>query len=302
MSAFDKPIPSKQDAERLSKYFTIMGIPKPGIKIGDKVYNGKAACIKDWPNLTEAQMSTQMPTWFDDDGGGKNEYNVGMILSNKGLVIDSDGEKCEAIIWTKIVPGLSNDLQDAFRTTARTRTGGGGEHIIFGIRREDFPQGVPTKNIIKLGDHEEIKLLANGSYVVERGIHQSGKEYLPSNDIEKLVYLSKEQVEELLAALSNLKPGGQRQRPYTSQQQQQEEKEEEVKVYSLDDAKIEIIVKELEPCYQNGSRDEITFSCSGCLHKWQIDKDSAMKIIEGLVLITNDEELDSRRQTVHSTL
>ena len=48
-------------------------------------------------------------------------------------------------------------------------------------------------------------------YVVERGIHESGKEYLPSNDIEKLVYLSKDQVEELLSALNNLKPEAQEQ-------------------------------------------------------------------------------------------
>ena len=156
MSAFDKPPPSLEDAQRLSKYFNVMPVPKPGIKIGKKVYNGKAAYITGWPNITEAEMIAKMPTWFN----GKNENNLAIKLDNKGIVIDSDGKKCEYIIWAKMVPGLANDLQDAFRKTARTRTGGGGEHIIFGIRQEDFPGGVPTKNIIKLGDHEEIKFLS----------------------------------------------------------------------------------------------------------------------------------------------
>ena len=64
------------------------------------------------------------------------------------------------------------------------------------------------KNISVLGKHEEIKLNANGNYAVERGIHESGEEYKASVDIEHLVYLSKDQVEELLSALNNLKPEG----------------------------------------------------------------------------------------------
>ena len=283
MSTFDKPPPSVEDAERLSKFFIVMPVPKPGIKIGHRVYNGKAACIKDWPKITEEVMVTQMQTWFN----GKSENNIAIILSNKGIVIDSDGKKCEYIIWEKIVPNLSNDLQKAFRKTTRTRTGGGGEHIIFGLRQEDFPDGVPTKNIIKLGDHEEIKFLGNGSYVVERGIHQSGKEYLPSNDIEKLVYLSKEQVEELLTALNNLRPEAPKQKSKPNR-----EKEQPIKTYNLDDSKIESIVNELEPWYKLGGRDEIAFSCGGCLHKWEISQDSATAVISQLAL--NDEEKESR--------
>ena len=290
MSTFDKPPPSVEDAERLSKFFIVMPVPKPGIKIGHRVYNGKAACIKDWPKITEEVMVTQMQTWFN----GKSENNIAIILSNKGIVIDSDGKKCEYIIWEKIVPNLSNDLQKAFRKTTRTRTGGGGEHIIFGLRQEDFPDGVPTKNIIKLGDHEEIKFLGNGSYVVERGIHQSGKEYLPSNDIEKLVYLSKEQVEELLTALNNLRPEAPKQKSKPNR-----EKEQPIKTYNLDDSKIESIVNELEPWYKLGGRDEIAFSCGGCLHKWEISQDSATAVISQLAL--NDEEKESRISTLKNT-
>ena len=302
MSAFNKPPPSLEDAERLSKFFIVMPVPKPGIKIGKKVYNGKAACIKDWPNITEEEMETQMQTWFN----GKNENNIAIVLKNDGLVIDIDGEKCEKIIWKILVPKLSFELQEAFRKTARTRTGGGGEHILFGINSEEFPDGIVSKKYLVLGKHEEIKLNANGNYAVERGIHESGEEYQASVDIEHLVYLSKDQVEELLSALSNLKSEAQAQTPKQKQKQSKQSKrkqpqEEEAKVYSLDDTKVEIIVKELEPWYQGGSRDEITFSCSGYLHKWQIDEDSTMKLIEGLVLITNDEELASRRQTVHTT-
>ena len=182
-----------------------MPVPKPGIKIGNKVYNGKAACIKDWPKITEEVMVTQMQTWFN----GKNENNIAIVLKNNGLVIDIDGEKCENIIWTILVPKLSNKLQEAFRKTARTRTGGGGEHILFGINYEEFPDGIASKKYLELGKHEEIKLSANGNYAVERGIHESGKEYKASVDIEHLVYLTKDQVEELLSALSNLKPEAQ---------------------------------------------------------------------------------------------
>ena len=295
MSAFDKPPPSLEDAERLSKFFIVMPVPKPGIKIGNKIYNGKAACIKDWPKITKEVMVTQMQTWFN----GKNENNIAIILSNKGLVIDSDGEKCESIIWEKIVPGLSNNLQQAFRKTARTRTGGGGEHIIFGIRQEDFPDGVPTKNIIKLGEHEEIKFLGKGSYVVERGVHQSGKEYLPSNDIEKIVYLKKEQVEELLSALGNLKPEAPKAKQKQNNKQNNKQSKQPTKTYSLDDSKIESIVRVLEPWYKLGSRDEIGFSCGGCLHKWEISEDSATAVVSRLAL--NDEEKESRINVIKNT-
>ena len=302
MTAFDKPPPSLEDAKRLSKYFIVMPVPKPGIKIGKKVYNGKAACIKDWPKITEEEMITQMPIWFN----GKNENNIAVVLKNNGLVIDIDGEKCENIILTILVPKLSPKLQEAFRKTARTRTGGGGEHILFGINSEEFPEGIASKKYLVLGKHEEIKLNANGNYAVERGIHESGKEYKASVDIEHLVYLSKDQVEELLSALSNLKPEAQAQAQEQTQKQNKQSKrkqqqEEETKVFSLDDSKIESIVKELAPFYKTGSRDEIVFSLGGCLHKWQIERESAVKTINLLATDTSDEERSDRIQTINNT-
>ena len=299
---FDKQPPSLEDAQRLSKFFIVMPVPKPGIKIGNKVYNGKAACIKDWPKITEEVMVTQMQTWFN----GKNENNIAIVLKNNGLVIDIDGEKCENIIWTIIVPKLSYELQEAFRKTARTRTGGGGEHILFGINSEEFPDGIASKKYLVLGKHEEIKLNANGNYAVERGIHESGEEYKASVDIEHLVYLSKEQVEELLSALSNLKPEAQAQEQKQTQKQNKQSKrkqqqEEQTKVYSLDDSKVESIVKELAPFYKTGSRDEIAFSLGGCLHKWQIDEESAIKTINLLATDASDEERSDRIQTIENT-
>ena len=299
-SNFDKPPPSLEDAQRLSKFFIVMPVPKPGIKIGNKIYNGKAACIKDWPKITEEVMVTQMQTWFN----GKNENNIAIVLKNNGLVIDIDGEKCENIIWTILVPKLSYELQEAFRKTARTRTGGGGEHILFGINSEEFPDGIASKKYLVLGKHEEIKLNANGNYAVERGIHESGEEYKASVDIEHLVYLSKDQVEELLSALNNLKPEAQKQKQTQKQNKQSKRKqqqEEQTKVYSLDDSKVESIAKELAPFYKTGSRDEIAFSLGGCLHKWQIDRESAIKTINLLATDASDEERSDRIQTIENT-
>lgn len=179
--------------------------------------------------------------------------------------------------------------------------GGGGEHIIFGIKRDDFPNGIPSKPYLRLGKHEEIAMKGNGGYGVERGIHESGNEYLVSRDIEKLVYLTKTQVDELLTVLEKLKSRIQKLEQPDKGQEREQQDQQQIKVYSLDDAQVDSIVKELVPWYKIGSRDEIIFSCSGCFHKWQVDEDSTIKIINCLVSDTNDEERDSRIQTIKNT-
>lgn len=296
-----------EEATKLGQYFIIMPIPKPGIKIGNKFYNGKEANIKEWSKMTKRATAPQLESWFN----GKHENNIAIILRTNGFVIDCDGQNCKSILWTKVIPTLSIDLQEAITRTARTGTGGGGEHFIFGIRQEDFPNGIRSKPYLKLGEHEEIAIKGNGGYAVERGIHESGNKYLAVRGIENLVVLTKYEVEELLSALDKLKSKPREKEQFNQQQEQEQEQEQrqdqdqdqdqQIKTYNLDDTKISSIVKELEPLYKIGSRDEITFSLGGCLHKWQVNEDSTINIINRLACDASDEEQESRIQTIKIT-
>ena len=76
---------------------------------------------------------------------GKAQYLAVLLDSPKPLVaLDLDGNGL-AVFEKKVLPRCSEGLKTAINTTMCTKTPSNGLHIIFGIRFDDFPNGVHTR-------------------------------------------------------------------------------------------------------------------------------------------------------------
>ena len=155
----------------------------------------------------------------------------------------------------------------------RTKTPSKGLHIIFRIKSEDFPTGVRTREYWnELGNgkrHNQINLMGNGYYVVERG-----PGYSQINGPELLVTLSKDNMQELLNVL--------------------EQFEEETNA-------IRKMATKLTRYYQPTNRDNLAFALSGYLHKNRVPKKLCDNLVEHLIDATGDEEKANRFQTIRDT-
>jgi Bifunctional DNA primase/polymerase, N-terminal len=249
---------------------SVLPIPKPGIIINGKKYNGKQPCILWKERISKLATDQELESWFN----GEHKNNVAIIIEKSSFAIDIDGLKSKDLFWNKLVPRLSEELQNAIRNTMCTKTGGGGEHVLFEIKPEEFPDGISTKTYVSFSEHDEIKIKGNPSYLVERGLHETGNKYETIRDVENLVILSKDCAQELIKALQNLK---------------------------LETDAIKTIVGALTPYYIKGKRDEIVFALSGYLHKSGTPESFACEIVAQLALETNDEEIKNRLQVVKET-
>ena len=122
-------------------------------------------------------------------GDIQNVKRVAILLNSSklGFAIDIDGVIALDIFQKKIVPRLSDGLQNKISTTTHTKTANGGYHWLFEILRQDFPKGLTqgTYWTSTQNSHAEIKIIGSNQYLIERG---DGYELI--RGIESLVALS----------------------------------------------------------------------------------------------------------------
>ncbi|MGA6989596.1 MAG: hypothetical protein WBX81_04220 [Nitrososphaeraceae archaeon] len=87
----------------------------------------------------------ELEDYFAPNGTKKAQYLAVLLDSPKPLVaLDLDGNGL-AVFEKKVLPRCSEGLKTAINTTMCTKTPSNGLHIIFGIRFDDFPNGVHTR-------------------------------------------------------------------------------------------------------------------------------------------------------------
>jgi hypothetical protein len=216
----------------------------------------------------------ELEDYFAPNGTKRAQYLVVLLDSPKLLVaLDLDGNGL-VVFEKKVLPRCSEGLKIAINTTMRTKTPSNGLHIIFGIRSEDFPTGVHTREYwSELGNdngHNQINLMGTGFYLVERG-----PRYEPINDVECLIILSGKQVGELLTILERLE---------------------------METNAIRIICNKLVPYYHSTNRQKISLRVAGYLHKHGVPEQLICDLLEHLIgLVGGDEESEKRYQAVKDT-
>lgn len=128
----------------------------------------------------------ELEDYFAPNGIKRAQFLAVLLDSPKPLVaLDLDGNGL-AVFEKKVLLRCSEGLKIAINTTMRTKTPSNGLHIIFGIKSEDFPTGVRTREYWSgLGNgkrHNQINLMGTGYYLIERGPN-----YESINDPECLV-------------------------------------------------------------------------------------------------------------------
>jgi hypothetical protein len=223
----------------------------------------KIPVIKWTDRRKQLATDQELAVWLSD---GKAD-GIAILINETMFAIDTDGT-CESVFRNKVVARLSKGLQEAVSKSTHTKTPNG-HHRLLKINAQDFPEGIKETVYVKLNDHNEIALKGRNHCLVERG---PGYEII--NDIDSLVTLRKEQVEELLKALENVR---------------------------AEANGVKTIVGALIPHYTNGRRDNLVFALSGYLHKHGVSESLISEVIESLASQTNDQELQARLQVVKDT-
>ncbi len=189
-----------------------------------------------------------------------------------GFAIDIDGAIALDIFQKKVVPRLSEGLQNKIDTTTHTRTANGGYHWLFEILRQDFPKGLtqgtywtPIQN-----SHAEIKIIGSNQYLIERG-----DGYEPIRGIESLVALSQQEVNEFLSILDH---------------------------FSKETQAIRKVGSKLVGTYRPPNRQSVALRASGYLYKHHgVPQQLTFDLIEYLIEATADDEPQMRHQAVRDT-
>ena len=127
--------------------------------------NGKKPTLEEWTSLREMQISIeQVQDWLSSPLAER----IALLLDKSLLAFDYDGAG-EYVIWDKLVPRCSKELQKVFHQTTLTKTPHGG-HVLFGIDTKDFPGGLREIQCWWNGkEHNQVILLSQNKYLVERG-------------------------------------------------------------------------------------------------------------------------------------
>jgi hypothetical protein len=236
-----------------------------------------------WRQRTDKLLSEEeLWTWFSVDiDGNSRAKGLGIVLGSTArpcIAIDTDGPDATEAMLKELVPMCPQDIQDAFERTAHTKTPSGGFHWIFGINAEDFPYGIVQKETwgkipieTAAVAHSEIELLPTRFF-----LREAGPGYLSIRGIEKLVVLSKQQVEELQKILAQFK------------------KETNA---------IRTVGSSLKTFYRPGNRDNLTFAISGYLHRNAIPMYLTIRLVKHLIRITryDDDDPEERIRVVEAT-
>lgn len=269
---------------------SVFAVPKPGWRNNEGIeYDGKKPYIK-WTEFQNRKADhEEIETWFLN-----HEHNIAIVTGkiSSVFVIDIDGERSKQVFESQVLHRLSGGLQNAIKNTMKVITGGGGQHFYIRFKPEDFSDGISSKKYLVLGQHDEIAIKGNGSYVIAPpSIHASGKPYELISD--KLIVLSKEDITELLNLLDSLKDHKDTSGCSSSTNN------ENLSLIKLNTERITRIVNLVKLCYSKGNRDDIVFALSGYLHRRYVSAQSILDIIRHLA--EDDEQKSSRLEVAENT-
>jgi hypothetical protein len=236
---------------------------------------GKIAAIKWGKYQEERADKTQIAAWWDKDP----EYNIMLIMGSisKAIALDVDGDVAKKRLEEKLVE-MSTNLRVEFQDTMKNKSGGGGYHFVFRI--EDDISDIGNKELwTDGGPHSEIKLKANGGYIVGApSIHDSGNLYEWNGKDPALI--TRQQLNELIRLLS----------PVSEQQQQKQQQPMGASIgegvegggcyrrLTIDD--MEVLLKLIMPVYTDGTRDMFLFSLTGAMRKEGFPHEDTEKLVE----------------------
>jgi Bifunctional DNA primase/polymerase, N-terminal len=276
---------------------SVFPVPQPGvIDDNNNPYDGKR------PSRPWSEYQNSLPTsellqkWFYQASNGNNiAITTGDISCL--IVLDIDGDRSKRIFESQLLLKFSESLRIKTLDTTHVQTGGGGAHIWFKYKSEDFPEGIATKPYLRFKDHDEICLKANGSYVIAPpSIHSSGRRYEFEGELSYLETLTKAEVLELLTLLEGLKSKdtGSITKPIMVAQTIPAST-----TIQLSPISITAVANTVKPAYTKTNRDEIVFSLSGYLHKSFVSETSLLQIIQQLA--ADDEERVLRLRVAEDT-
>jgi hypothetical protein len=274
--------------------FSIFPVPVPGwVNPKGKKYDSKTPSIKWAKYQSRIANPKEIQTWFSNGNGNNIAIVTGSI--SRIFVLDIDGEKAKIVFQSQVLPRLSANIQNALDPTMHVRTGGNGAHIYFRYKYEDFPHGIESKKyFVPGGDHQEIAIKGNGSYVISPpSIHSSGNRYELVSD--NLITLSKEEIIELLGALDHLSSSD----GINNHHENNNDIQETGSSIKLKEDTIAAIARSLKQCYSKGSRDDIIFAISGYLHRSFVNEQDILEIVG--VIAEQDEQKQDRIEVVRRT-
>jgi hypothetical protein len=260
---------------------------------------GKRPVLPEWQKLP-APTDKDLQSWF---ANGK-QYNVGIRCGapSQIVVLDIDGlhgkQKWESVYF-------SDSLADKIKRTRKTKTGGGGIHVWFRYRLEDFPDGIKSLVLwrqpiqdVKPGEKAgEILVQGDGKQVVvSPSVHPTtGAVYL-TND-KAIQELTKQEYEELLAAFGKDSGG--------SAADDHNHGDGGVggaaDKRGLTPEQIQDLLEAFKPFYKEGLRDNLVYGLSGMLHKENYSDASGIRFTKMLCEACSDEEKESRVHVVKQT-
>lgn len=232
------------------------------IEHGRKVVpiNGKKPTLEAWTSLRSTEISLeQVRAWLSNP----LVERIGILLDHSILALDYDGAG-SYVIWNKLVPRCSAELQNAFHGTTLTITPHGG-HILFSM---DFTG--PQDRIKEIQcwwngkEHNQVLLLSQNKYLVERGIGYEAKK-----GIDSLEKLTPSQVSELISLFRRVR---------------------------LETIAIKSAVHVLQSYYYNTNRNNLTFGISGFLHREGLEEYLIKDMQEYLMDIVDVDTQEERQQ------
>ncbi|HEY9387419.1 MAG TPA: phage/plasmid primase, P4 family [Nitrososphaeraceae archaeon] len=285
----------------IQKNISVFPIPQPGITDdNNNPYDGKR------PSRPWSEYKNSLPTpeliqkWFSQPSNNKNNIAITTGDISCLIVLDIDGDRSKRIFESQLLLKFSESLRVKTLNTTHVQTGGGGAHIWFKYRPEDFPEGIATKPYLRFKDHDEICLKASGSYVIAPpSIHSSGRRYEFEGELSYLETLTKAEALELLTLLEGLKSKNYTTSITTSVMVAHTTTIPPSTTIELQPVSVTGVANTVKPAYIKTNRDEIVFSLSGYLHKSFISENSLLQIIQQLA--AGDEERALRLRVAGET-
>jgi Bifunctional DNA primase/polymerase, N-terminal len=282
----------------------------------------------EWKQYQDTPPSDKdVDDWFYNSNN--TMWNIAAVLgpvSGNLLAIDVDGDAGQMRMSKALSDlGWCNNLRVTLMNTMMTRSGSKrGYHFLFRVSQElleDEQNGAFYRDLLLRpaqqplwqgkGEHEEIKLLSKGSVaILAPSIHPSGRcNFYVWNGKAPQTIQSKKELLELFSIFSEDSPEKfwrnrrlrwkKRVQALTAGRGGSSSTEEATKV--LTEEQTENLTKVTLPEYKPGSRDDKVFRLSGELYKRGYSLDSAIDFFTRLCRAANDEEEESRLETIRRT-
>jgi Bifunctional DNA primase/polymerase, N-terminal len=288
----------------------------------------------DWKKYqTAPPTGGEITEWFFCS---QTPYNVAGILGYASggkdgdflVDLDVDGEAGQMRMSKALSDlGYCNNLRGTLMNTMMVRSGSKrGFHFLFWVGK-DLPNGDdkdsqflrellrPAKQDLWKGngEHEAISLLSQGSVaILPPSVHPDGKcnWYVWNNKAPQTIQ-SRKGLLDLFAIFSEDSPKKfwrnkrlrwtKRIKALTRSGNNNNNSKTTEANKVLTPEQMESLLKRTIPEYRRGSRNETVFRLSGELYKRGYSLDSALEFFTELCRITNDEEIESRLETVRRT-